>query len=142
MTKAELKDLMRRVNDELWSKGNLDFIDDYVAEDYVEHNTAVPEPIRGPDGYRENVEMVHSAFSDVEVTTEHLIAEDNKVVNHWTITATHDGPFMGLDPTGKEVQFSGISIGEIEDGKVVKGWSNVDVLGLMQQLGAVEGPGE
>lgn len=141
MTESELKDYMRRVNSELWSEGNLDFIEDYVAEDYVEHNTAAPEPIRGPDGYRENVEMVRTAFPDLEVNTEDLIVEGNRVVTRYTLTGTHEGPLMGIEPTGNEVEFEGISIGRFEDGKVVEGWSNIDVFGMMQQLGVVEGAG-
>lgn len=139
-TEAKNKELVRRSNEELWSEGNLDFIDDYVAEDYVEYNTAAPEPIRGPDGYRENVEMVRSAFPDLEVTTEDLIAEDDKVVTRYTLTGTHEGRLMGIEPTGREVEFEGISIGRLEDGQVVEGWSNIDVFGMMQQLGVVEGP--
>ncbi len=138
----ENKALVRRSNDELWGDGNLDIIDEYVAEDYIEYNTAVPEPIRGREGYRENVKMVRSAFPDLEVTTEDLIAEGDKVVSRYTLTGTHDGPLMGIDPTGTEVEFEGISIGRLEAGMVVEGWSNIDIFGLMQQLGVIESPGE
>lgn len=134
------KELVRRSNEEIWGKGNLDFIDGYVAEDYIEHNTASPEPIRGPDGYKENVRMVRSAFPDLEVTTEDLIAEGNKVVTRYTLTGTHQGQIMGIEPTGQEVEVEGISIGKIEDGQVVEGWTNIDVMGMMQQLGVVDSP--
>ncbi len=138
----ENKELVRRSNEELWGEGNLDIIEEYVAEEYVEYNTAAPEPIRGREGYRKNVEMVHEAFPDLEVTTEDLIAEGDKVVTRYTLSGTHDGPMWGIEPTGKEVEFEGISIGRLEDGQVVEGWSNIDVFGLMQQLGVVEQPSE
>lgn len=67
------KELARRSNEELWGEGNLDVLDGYVADDYVGHNTASPEPIRGPEGYRENVRMVRSAFPNLEVTTGGVI---------------------------------------------------------------------
>lgn len=140
-TQAENKELVRRSNDELWDEGNLDFIEGYVAEDYVEYNTASPAPIRGPDGYRQNVELVRSAFPDLEVTTEDLIAEGDKVVTRYTLTGTHEGPLMGIEPTGKKIEIEGISIGRFEDGQVVEGWSNIDVFGMMQQLGVFEGAG-
>jgi predicted ester cyclase len=100
-TEVDNTKIVRRMNDEVWGEGTLDLIDEYVAADYVEHNTASPEEIRGPEGYKENVEVFHDTFSDVEVTTQHLIAEGEKVVNHYTITGTHDGPFMGIEPPGE-----------------------------------------
>lgn len=140
-TETEHKDIVRRMNEEVWGDGDLALIDEFVADDYVEHNTASPEDIRGPAGYKENVEMFHAAFSDVTVTTEHLIAEEDKVVNHYTIEAVNDGPFMGIEPTGTEVSVSGIALAVFQDGQIVEDWSNVDVFGLMQQLGLVESPG-
>lgn len=137
----ENKELVRRSNAELWGEGNLDIIDEYVAEEYVEYNTASPEPIRGREGYRENVKRVRSAFPDLDVTAEDLVAEGDKVVTRYTITGTHDGPLMGIDPTGNKVEFEGISIGRLKDGQVVEGWSIIDVFGLMQQLGVIEPPG-
>lgn len=137
----ENKELVRRSNEEVWDKGNLDHLDDYVAEDYVEYNSASPEPIRGREGYKQNVEMVRGAFPDLSVTTEDLIAEGDKVVTRYTLTGTHQNPFMGIEPTGNEVKIEGISIGRLEDGRVVEGWTNIDVMGMMQQLGVVEPPG-
>lgn len=139
-TEAEIENLMRRVNNELYGEGNLDLIDDYVAENYVEYNSASPEPIRGRDGYRENVQMVRSAFPDMDVITEDLIVTDETAVNHWTITGTHEGAAMGIEPAGRHVEFSGISIGRFDDGKVVEGRTIVDMYGLMQQLGVIEPP--
>lgn len=139
-TEAEIENLIRRVNTELYGEGNFDLIAEYVAEDYVEYNSASPEPIRGRDGYRENVQMVRSAFPDLEVSTEDLIVTDETAVNHWTITGTHEGAAMGIEPTGRQVEFSGISIGKFADGKVVEGRTIVDMYGLMQQLGVIEPP--
>lgn len=136
------KDLVRRSNEELWGEGDLDLVDEYVADNYVEHNTASPEPIRGPEGYRENVQMVRAAFPDLQVSTEDLIAEGNEVATRYRLTGTHRGPLMGIEPTGERVEVEGMSIGRFEDGKVVEGWSNIDVMGLMRQLGVVEPPGE
>lgn len=141
-TPSDNKEVIRRMNDEVWAESNLDLVDEYVAEDYVEHNTASPEEIHGPEGYKENVRMLRGGFSNVEVTTEHLVAEGDKVCNHYTITATHDGEFMGIEPTGNEVSVSGMAIARFEDGKLVEDWSVIDVMGLMVQLGVVEPPGE
>lgn len=136
------KDTQRRMLEEVWAEGNLELIDDLVGENYVEHNTASPQPIRGPEGYKENVEMVRSAFPDMAVISEDLAGEGDKVAYRYTIVGTHEGPLMGIEPTEKEVEIAGMGIVQIEDGKLVEGWSNVDVLGMMQQLGVVEPPGE
>lgn len=138
---TEHKEIVRRMNDEVWGEGSLEPIDEYVAEEYVEHNTASPKEIRGRQGYKENVETFHDGFAGVAVTTENLLAEGNKVVNHYTIRAVHDGPYMGIEPTGSEVSVTGIALAVFEDGSIVEDWSNVDVFGLMQQLGMVEPPG-
>lgn len=134
-TEARNKEIVRRINEEVWAAGNLDLIDEHVAEDYVEHSNASPEPIRGPAGYKANVREFHDGFSDVEVTTEDLIAEGNTVVNHWTFTATHTGEYAGIEPTGADVEFSGISIIDLEDGIIIEDRAVMDVSGLLQQLG-------
>lgn len=141
-TETDLKELVRRSNEAVWDQGDLSHLDGYVAEDYVEHNSASPEPIRGPEGYRQNVEMVREAFPDLSVTTEDLIAEDDRVATRYTLRGTHENAFMGIEPTGNRIEIEGISIGRFEDGQVVEGWSNIDVMGMMQQLGVVDPPGE
>lgn len=133
------KDLIRRMNEEVWQAGKLGFVDEVVADGYVEHNTASPEPIRGSAGYKENVQMVHDAFSDIEVTTEDVLAEGDRVAYRYTMTGTHTGPIMGIESTGEEVTFGGMGIARVADGRIVEAWSQVDVAGLMQQLGADPG---
>lgn len=141
-SETENKELVRRSNEEIWDQGNLEYLDEYVADNYVEYNSASPEPIRGPEGYRQNVQMARGAFPDLSVTTEDLIAEGDKVVTRYTLRGTHENEFMGIEPTGNEVEIQGISIGKLEHGQVVEGWSNIDVIGMIQQLGVVELPGE
>lgn len=141
-TNLDNKELVRRSTDAIWGKGDVSMVDDYVSDDYVEHNVASPEPIRGPDGYRENVEMVRSAFPDLEVTTEDVIAEGDKVVTRYTLVGTHEGPLMGIEPTGRSVDVEGISIGRLEDGRLVEGWTQVDMMSLLSQLGVIEPFGE
>lgn len=134
------KEIQRRMNQDVWGEGNLELIDEYVASDYVEHNTASPEEIRGPEGYKANVQMIRAAFPDMDVITEHLVAEGDLVCYRYTIVGTHSGPLMGIEPTGNEIEISGMGIAQVEDGKIVESWSNVDTFGMMQQLGVVEPP--
>src|SRR5215211_2941327 len=78
----------------------------------------------------------------LESTIEDLIAERDKVVAHWWGQATHRGEYMGIPPSGNRVDFRGISIYRIEGGQIAESWSVSDLLGMMQQLGAVREPGQ
>ncbi len=141
-TEAETKEIVRRISEEAFAEGNLDVIDEHFAEDFVAHNPALPEGLGGRDGYKQFIRMARSAFPDMESTTEDLIAEGNKVVERHVATGTHDGEFMGIDPTGKRVEIQGITIARFEDGQIVEAWEQADMMGLMQQLGVVEPPSE
>lgn len=141
-TEAENKALVRRLNDEVWEAGNLDLIDELYTEDYHEHNAALPEDIHGRAGNREKVEMFHTAFSDISITTEELIAEGDKVVVRDRFTAVHDGPFMDAPPTGTRVEVPGMVIYRIEDGQAAEAWVQADMLGMLHQLGLAPDPGQ
>jgi predicted ester cyclase len=88
-------------------------------------------------GFRE----VLAAFPDYMGKNIDTIAEGDKVVQRWTAVGTHQGSFMGIAPTGKQVTFSGMSIDQYANGKLIKYWIEMDMLGVLQQLGAVSAPG-
>jgi len=71
-----------------------------------------------------------------------MVAEGDKVVARLRISGTHQGEFLGIAPTGKQVTFTGIDILRIAEGKVMEHWGNVDELGMLQQLGAIPESGE
>jgi steroid delta-isomerase-like uncharacterized protein len=132
------KNLARRFMEEVYNKGNVDLIDKVVAPDYVDHDPNSPEGMGGgADGAKQFVEMYRSAFPDLQMTVEDLIAEGDKVVVRWTARGTHQGELMGIPPSGNRVEVTGISVDRIEGGKFVEGWANYDALGMMQQIGAV-----
>lgn len=81
--------------------------------------------------------MLYKAFPDYHVTVEDQIAEGERVVTRWTCHGTHEGEFQGMPPTGKKMAMSEITIFRIANGKLVEGWSNLDMLGALQQLGAI-----
>jgi steroid delta-isomerase-like uncharacterized protein len=81
-------------------------------------------------------EMVLGAFPDIHYTTHELIAEGDVVVQSWTVRGTHKGEFVGLAPTGDEMELGGISIFEIQDGKIVRHTAFNDVIPLLHQCGA------
>lgn len=139
-TETEYKEIVRRVSTEAWGGSNFDVIDEYFDGDFVSHNPV--EDVRGPAAYKEFISMFRSAFPDLEVSIEDQIAEGNKVVDRHAVKGTHEGELMGIEATGTEVEVDGIVIVRFDDGKIVEEWAQADMMGLMEQLGAIERPAE
>lgn len=134
--------LVDRVWDEAVGGGDTDVIEAALTDDYVGHTPGVPGGIRGPDGFEQYVRTLREAFPDITVSIDDRLATDDAIVDRYTMRGTHEGPFKGIPPTGTEIEFTGIVIHYVENGKVRKDISEFDVLDVMQQLGAVEPPGQ
>jgi steroid delta-isomerase-like uncharacterized protein len=132
-----IKNVNDRIFEEVWNQRNLDVIDQLITGDYVHHDGHAIEVQRGIDGYKKFVSMYLDAFSDLRFAIEDEISADDKIVTRWTVTGTHDGNLPGLPRTGKSISLAGISITRLEEGKIAESWNNWDVLGMMQQLGAI-----
>ena len=132
----ENKAKMRRLIDEGFNQGNLGVVDELIAPDAVDHN--LPPGIGpGAEGLKQLITMFRTAFPNMHLATEDVIAEGDKVVARSTIRGTHKGEFMGIAPTGKQVTISGIDIVRSEGGKMVEHWGLTDDMGMMQQLGVI-----
>ncbi len=107
-----------------------------LSPDIAVHIGGMPGPLN-LDTFLEFGQGWHSAFPDERTTFEDQIAEGDKVVTRMTSRATHLGELQGIPPTGKEITVTGIWIDEVLDGKIVERWGQVDMLGVMQQLGVV-----
>ena len=140
MTPEENKEIVYQLND-IW-QGDLEIVDEVVAEDYKNHNPIVPDAPPGPEGFKQNVSALLTAFPDINWTIEDVIAEDDKVVFRTIGHGTHEGELMGIEPTGREVTLSGIVIFRISDGKIVERWAQFDTIGMLRQLGAPTDPSE
>jgi steroid delta-isomerase-like uncharacterized protein len=124
---------------EIWNNGRFDLVDQVVAPDYVRHDPAFPEEVRGPEGYKRYVKALMEPFPDGKIIVEDVILgpSGDKAAIRWTWRATHTADFMGIPPTGKRVELAGLSIVRAENGKLVECWDGYDSLSLMRQLGAV-----
>jgi steroid delta-isomerase-like uncharacterized protein len=111
-----------------------------VAADFVGHFPGQP-PIEGLEAYRQFGSLYFSAFPDLQITPEDLIAEGDKVTMRYGWRGTHKGELMGIPPTGKQVSTSGISILRVANGKIAEQWDNFDNLGMLQQLGVIPAMG-
>lgn len=138
MSAEDNKAIARRAYDAI-NENDLDALDEMVASDFTEHDPA-PGYGLGLEGLKQYFSSLHTAFLDVHIDVEDMIAEGDKVVARVTASGTHQGEFMGIAPTGNRVEFSAIDIARIAEGKIVEHWSNSDQLGMMQQLGVMEQP--
>jgi steroid delta-isomerase-like uncharacterized protein len=119
--------------------GDLDALDAVVDPEYVLHDPASPEEVRGVDGAKAMIDEYRTAFG-VRVTVEHQVAEGDYVATRYTMRGRHDREFMGVPPTGREVTVSGMCLSRCRDGKVVEEWEVWDALGLARQIGAAGEP--
>ena len=137
----ENKSLVRRMMMDIWRDGKLETIDDYFADNFV-NNTPGSGQSPDRDGLKEFAAMLGTAFTDGTITVNDQISEGDRVVTRWSSTTTHSGDFMGVPATGNKVSVRGIDISRVEGGKVVEGWSEADMMGLMAQIGALPDSGE
>jgi len=135
MSSEDNKVLVRRVFEDVLNQGNLALVDELFSPDHVEHTTT--GPVHGTEGMKQYYMIYRTAFPDAHYTVEDQIAEGDKVVTWWSARGTHQGPLMGIPPTGKQGTVTGIGIGRFEGGKLVEAWTEFDALGMMQQLGVV-----
>ena len=131
----ENKVKQRRVFEEALNKGNMAVVDEVIDTNYVSES---PQGlVEGTEAVKQGFANLRTAFPDIAFTVEDMIAEDEKVVSRITCGGTHNGNFMGIAPTGNKMNINGIIITRWVDGKEVEAWEVIDMLGMMQQLGAI-----
>jgi steroid delta-isomerase-like uncharacterized protein len=134
------KAAIRRLHDAV-NSGDVELIAktiDEVVEPDVRIGTPLPIQSTGAQALKEVWATLLRAYPDIQVTVEDLIAEADKVVCRNVVTATHQGEYMGLPPTGRSVTYNEIFIFRFEGGLIAETWGVVDVLAQLRQLGAIE----
>jgi steroid delta-isomerase-like uncharacterized protein len=128
--------IMERIDEEAFNRGNVDVVDELVADGYVEHD---PMPGTPPDrdGLKAMIRGLHEAFPDFHMDVEDRIVAGDKVVERWSCTGTQDGEFMGIQPTHRHIEVRGMDISRLEDGRLAEHWTQVDMMSMLQQLGAM-----
>ena len=128
---------VRRIYDELWNERRLEIADDLIAEGATNYDTGlVPMPF-SPEEMKGTVQIVTVAFPDNRHEVEEVITQGDTVVLRCTLTGTHEGPFMGIPPTGRRIEVNEIHIYRLEAGKAVEHRVGRDDLGAMRQLGII-----
>jgi steroid delta-isomerase-like uncharacterized protein len=138
---ADLKATMQRIYDEMFNQGNLDVIDELLADDFVEHQELPPGIPQGKGAPRAYTEMFRSAFPDFHMAVEEMLQDGNKVITRVNVSGTHRGEFMGIPPTNNKFDVSAIDIVEFRDGQAIGHWGVMEEARMMQQLGIGGPPG-
>ena len=112
-----------------WTAKDLDLLDEIFARDYTVNGALV-----GADGVKQAVQFLHSVLSGVTAQLHEIVAEEDKVVIRWTIGGRHTGDFMGIPPTGKELELAGINIYQILDNKIVANHEQTNISEVIQKL--------
>jgi steroid delta-isomerase-like uncharacterized protein len=131
------KAIVRRYFNEIMSQGNLEVIDQLMADDFVIKVAGLHDPFRGPEGMKQFVTGLRSAFADMQFTIEELVAEGDRVACRFTSFSSHQGEFAGVPPSGNPVKDRGTDLFRIVNGKIVEVLVTDNALGVMQQIGAI-----
>ncbi len=114
--------------------GDLDILDEVMSAGVVDNDPG-PDQGPGPEGFKALFSEMRTAFPDLSVAVEHLVADDDNVAIAYRIQGTHQGDFHGVAPTGRSIDARGMQISRFEDGKIVERWGSSDEAGIMRQLG-------
>jgi len=129
------KELFGRLYHSIWNERRMDFIPLVIADTHAITDPTVAGGAVGPSAYRRQVERFLTGLPDLHFEVDDTITEKDKLVVYWTITGTHRGEFLGVPPTNRKVAFSGITINQIRDGKIIESTVIWDGLGLLEQFG-------
>ena len=140
MTAERDEAVVRRFIEEVMNEGDLEAADELIAPDHTNHDPTAPDVPPGPEGVKQLIGMYRSAFPDIRFHTGEMFAVEGRVAHRWTFTGTHEGEIMGVQPTGRTVEVSGVEINHVENGKISASWTVSDALGLMRQLGLAPQP--
>jgi predicted ester cyclase len=136
MSTEQNKALLRRLFEEGLNQNNPRVFDELIDPDFVIYDSPLGT-VRGPGGFRQGIEKFRKSFPDLHVTFEAEFADGDYLFHRGYVTGTHKGEFQGVPPTGKQFKINTLDIWRVENGKAVENWVQMDLLGLMQQLGAI-----
>ena len=133
----ENKQLLRRWFEEVWNNGRADAIEEMFDENGIAHGLSddPSKPIRGPKDYRPFYDVFRQAFPNLRIVIEDMVAEGDKVAARCSVRGKHEGDFMGRAATQSPVEFTGITIVRIDNGKIVEAWNNFDFMTMYKQVG-------
>jgi predicted ester cyclase len=133
---AAHKAIVRRFVEDVLNRGEVALLDELVADDHIDHGPLGNHC--GLESIRRDLLACRAAFPDLRYEIVDLVAEGDLVARRFEATGTHLGDYLSTPPTGRRVRVAGLAIDRIAAGKLAETWSNVDLFGLLRQIGAIE----
>jgi predicted ester cyclase len=133
MTTNPEKSVIRQIFEDAMNTGRAELYGELIHPAYINHD--FPAPVEGIEGFLIVDRMFRTAFPDFKVVIEDEIVAGDRVATRGFFSGTHSGEFMGIPPTGRSIRCTYTDIWRLEDGKGRENWVQMDMLGLMQQLG-------
>ncbi|MDQ2655121.1 MAG: ester cyclase [Chloroflexota bacterium] len=124
-----------RLRAEVYNTGNIDILPEIVAEGYL-HGAANGPDVVGIVAGGEQISGFLTALPDLEWTFDEAVVQGDQAAARWTIHGTHDGELLGFAATGNPVEYTGISFFTVQCGKIAEFQTEMDVAGLLEQVGA------
>ena len=139
MSADEHRTVVRRYFSDLINKRDYTAADRLLGADFRFHDPAMAHEPMTREVFFGFLGALNAAFPDYQFTVEDQIVCEDKAVARWRFTGTHRGEFLGVPATGRAVTVTGIDIFEFAGGKIVQAWVEVNLAGLLQQLGVLPG---
>ncbi|HET9950180.1 MAG TPA: ester cyclase [Candidatus Eisenbacteria bacterium] len=139
--RASLERIARRWIEEIWRPGDLGTFEELHAPEFRDRSAAGRGETR--DDYRRMLESFYAAFPDFRTRIEDLVVDETRatVAIRWAARGTHRGPYLGVAPSGRALEFAGIEIVRVEGGRIVERWGEWDGMSLLAQLRLWTPPG-
>jgi predicted ester cyclase len=136
--------IMHRWFAEVWTKGRAEAIDEIADPGVINHGLADTsgKEVRGVEAFKAFHQSFRGAFPDIQVIVEDTVVEGDKIAARCLVRATHAGNDLGIEATGKPVEFTGMCMIRVKDGKIIESWNSFDFLTLMKQLEMVGPPAD
>jgi len=129
------KELVRDFYEEVFHKHDLDIVDRFMHDDYIQHN---PDADQGRIGFIEFHKGFFAAIPDHRATIIQMVAEGDRVYVYNRITGTHTGRgFLNFQPTGNRIEYDVVDMFRLRDGKLCEHWDVADTRALFSQVGAI-----
>jgi steroid delta-isomerase-like uncharacterized protein len=95
------------------------------------------EPLYGPTGYLNIINMMRSGFSDIQWELEDMVAENSKIAARFTMRGTHSGTFLGVPATFRAIEVKAVNFYRFHNDQIIEEFGQPDLLNLLQQIGAM-----
>ncbi len=132
---AQTRELLRQHIEQVWGRGDRALLRELYAPEVVDH-APMPGQAPGVAGLEQVMDAFSTAFPDLALTLESVLADGTLGSDRWTLRAAHLGPFLGLAPTGRRVEITGMDVVRVASGRIVEVWHTEDLASALRQLTA------